>query len=117
MNPRATTSAGEGEQLPLLGEAPAPAMPMLTLWRPWALACAQGVKAQEFRARPPPRTIVGRPLALHAGLQWDGRALDWLRAHCGVDWSDRDPGSWASSSSPGGGATPRTRRSVSTPGR
>lgn len=39
----------------------------LTLIQPWATYIAQGVKKQETRDWPPPRSLVGKRLAIHAG--------------------------------------------------
>jgi hypothetical protein len=82
------------EQRDLFGAPREPSLPALTFWRPWAESLVAGVKRLEFRHRPPPSTVVGVELAVVAGAHFDAGAVAWLREHCGVDWSDRDPASF-----------------------
>jgi len=70
-------------------------MPALTFWRPWAQGCASGAKTLEYRRRPPPKTLLGRELAIVAGQRFDASAIAWMHEHCGVDWRDRTPDSFA----------------------
>lgn len=49
----------------------------LTLWRPWPSAIFRGGKNIENRPKAPPRSIIGKLIALHSGLTYDtsGAAL------------------------------------------
>jgi hypothetical protein len=46
----------------------APTMRALTLHAPWAYAVAHLEKRVENRSQPPPRTVLGKRIAIHAGL-------------------------------------------------
>lgn len=52
----------------------------LTIWRPWAGLIAAGVKPIENRDWPPPKSLVGEYLAIHAGKKWDGDGATWAWA-------------------------------------
>lgn len=52
----------------------------LTLWRPWPAAILQGDKRIENRPKPPPRSIVGKLIALHAGLTYDAGGAALMRS-------------------------------------
>lgn len=41
----------------------------ITLYQPWATLVAIGAKRFEFRGWPPPRRLVGRRIAIHAGAR------------------------------------------------
>jgi hypothetical protein len=43
----------------------------LTLWRPWTALMVVGPKNIENRDWPPPRWLIGKRLAIHAGLKFD----------------------------------------------
>ncbi len=44
-----------------------PAMPAITLHQPWASLIAHGIKKVETRSWPPPHSIIGERIAIHAG--------------------------------------------------
>jgi hypothetical protein len=46
-------------------------MKAITLWRPWDVAIAELGKRVENRPRPPPYALLGKRIALHAGLRFD----------------------------------------------
>lgn len=46
-------------------------MKAITLWRPWSDAIVRGPKRVENRTWPPPRALLGRRIAIHAGLKYD----------------------------------------------
>jgi hypothetical protein len=52
----------------------------LTVHQPWAWALAGGWKPVENRDWPPPPWMLGKPLAIHAGRQYDGEAAAELAA-------------------------------------
>ena len=56
------------------------AMKALTLWQPWATAITHGGKRLENRGWPPPASILGKRIAIHAGKTNDHRALAVLRS-------------------------------------
>jgi hypothetical protein len=43
--------------------------PAITLWQPWASLIAGGAKPYEFRSWPAPQRLVGRRVAVHAGVR------------------------------------------------
>jgi hypothetical protein len=60
-------------------------MKMITLWEPWASAIALGYKHYETRSWPAPKSLIGKPLGIHASkkksedLRWQLEALtDWF---------------------------------------
>lgn len=68
----------------LLGSATV--LPALTLWQPWAFAVAELGKDVENRDRwSPPRRMVGRALAIHAGLTYDAAGAHSLREAFGYE--------------------------------
>jgi hypothetical protein len=42
-------------------------MKALTIWQPWASLVMAGAKPWEWRRWPPPRSLIGQRLAVHAG--------------------------------------------------
>lgn len=56
------------------------ALQALTIWQPWAWAIARAGKDVENRTWHPPRSAIGRPLAIHAGKRFDDDAVEslWL---------------------------------------
>ena len=70
-------------------------IPALTLHQPWATLVALGIKTIETRSWPPPRAIIDRRLAIHAGRTIDlnpgGAVVVALRAHYGQSWPDAIP--------------------------
>lgn len=58
-------------------------MRALTIWQPWASAVATCHRPLENRPWPPPRNLIGRPFALHAGKRWDDDAT--LCRNLGID--------------------------------
>jgi hypothetical protein len=44
-------------------------MKALTIWQPWASLILVGAKPYEFRGWPPPKWLIGRRLAIHAGMR------------------------------------------------
>ena len=52
----------------------------LTLWRPWPWCFIHAGKRVENRKWPPPKSIRGGWLALHAGKRFDRQACDAMRA-------------------------------------
>ncbi len=46
-------------------------MPAITLWQPWAAVVAAGLKPVENRPWPPPASIRGKRIAIHAGKFFD----------------------------------------------
>ena len=55
-------------------------MRAITLHQPWAAAIAHLDKRLENRSWPPPKTIAGKRIAIHAGKTLDKPALEGLRA-------------------------------------
>lgn len=51
-------------------------MKALTVRQPWASLIADGTKVYETRSWPPPKTLIGERIAIHAGKQCDHRAAD-----------------------------------------
>ena len=43
----------------------------LTIWQPWAALIVVGPKDIENRSWSPPAAIIGKRIAIHAGLRWD----------------------------------------------
>lgn len=58
----------------------------LTLHRPWCRGFCEGDKPFDNRGRPAPRTILGKPLALHAGQAWSERGASILERLLGRRW-------------------------------
>lgn len=56
-------------------------MQALTLHQPMAWHLARGNKPIENRPRPLPPHLLGRPVAVHAGLTYNHAHLRWLREH------------------------------------
>ena len=72
----------------------AASIPALTLHQPWATLIALGIKTIETRSWPPPRAIIGRRLAIHAGRAIDpnpAAVVAALRAHYGQGWPGAIP--------------------------
>ncbi|RWN20383.1 MAG: hypothetical protein EOR94_13310 [Mesorhizobium sp.] len=44
-------------------------MKALTVWQPWASLIAIGAKPYEFRGWKPPKSLIGKQLAIHAGAR------------------------------------------------
>lgn len=65
---------------------PDPAVPeyALTLHQPWLDAILEHGKPVENRSWPPPRKLVGKLLALHAGVVYDTEAALWIEGRFGV---------------------------------
>jgi hypothetical protein len=61
----------------------------LTLWQPWASAVVLLGKDVENRGKPPPRALLGRPLAIHAGLAYDEAAAEDIRREFHLPVADR----------------------------
>jgi hypothetical protein len=53
-------------------------MKALTLWRPWAQAIIYGPKRIENRTWRPPRWIIGKRIAIHAGARYDVEGASWM---------------------------------------
>jgi hypothetical protein len=51
----------------------------LTLWRPWDHAILYGGKPLENRPWKPWARIIGKRIALHAGLKYDTEGAEWMR--------------------------------------
>lgn len=62
----------------------------VTLWQPWAWAVAHAGKDVENRGWPAPPKAVGKPLAIHAGLQYDAEAAEGLRRTFGLEVPGRN---------------------------
>lgn len=50
----------------------------LTLWRPWDQAILHGGKRTENRPWKPWTSIIGRVIALHAGVTYDRDGAEWM---------------------------------------
>lgn len=50
----------------------------LTLWQPWAWAVGCGLKRVENRSWPPPASMLGQTIAIHAGKRWDAASAERL---------------------------------------
>lgn len=59
-------------------------LPALTLWRPWPWAIMRGQKDVENRNWAPPKSLLGRYLAIHAGKRFDRSAVDFASRAAGV---------------------------------
>lgn len=53
-------------------------MKALTIWQPWANAIAHHGKRIENRTWPPPKSIIGERIAIHAGKKVDKDAVTML---------------------------------------
>lgn len=62
----------------------------LTVWQPWASLIAIGAKPYEFRGWRPPESLIGKPLAIHAGARPMRRA-EVLRLRINLTNASRDP--------------------------
>lgn len=51
-------------------------MKAITLWQPWASLIACGVKTVETRSWPPPGSLIGQRIAIHAAKKWNKELLD-----------------------------------------
>ena len=56
----------------------------LTLHQPWLDAVLEHGKPVENRSWPPPRKLVGKLLALHAGAVYDADAAQWIEGRFGL---------------------------------
>lgn len=61
----------------------------ITLWRPWSDAIARGPKRVENRTWPPPSTIIGKVVAIHAGKKYD--AGNWPMPDFSPPSKERSP--------------------------
>jgi hypothetical protein len=52
----------------------------LTLYRPWDEPVVAGAKPIENRPNPPPRSLLGQVVAIHAGKVWDPSGAAFIRA-------------------------------------
>lgn len=52
-------------------------MKAISLWQPWASLIACGVKVYETRSWPPPRELIGQPIAIHAAKKIDRGAAEF----------------------------------------
>lgn len=55
-------------------------MRALTLWRPWDQPVADGAKPVENRPNPPPRSLLGEVVAIHAGQKYDYDGAEFIKA-------------------------------------
>jgi hypothetical protein len=66
-------------------------MKALTIWQPWASLIMIGAKPYEFRSWMAPRSMVGKPLVIHAGTRFMHKAEvdDLIERLCNPDqaWS------------------------------
>lgn len=53
----------------------------LTLHRPWDEPVTSGAKPVENRPNPPPRSLLGEVIAIHAGKVWDAEGARRIRAN------------------------------------
>lgn len=51
----------------------------LTLWRPWDYPVADGSKPVENRPNPPPISLLGEVIAIHAGQRYDYDGANFIR--------------------------------------
>ncbi len=66
-------------------------MRALTIKRPWANLIVAGRKTIENRSWPPPGSIVGEVIAIHAGRAYVREAEGWMKKHrLGACPSDED---------------------------
>lgn len=63
----------------------------LTIWQPWAWAIARAGKDVENRTWAPPRSAIGRPIAIHAGKRFDDDATDTIWLMLDDDLQDQMP--------------------------
>jgi len=65
----------------------------LTLKRPWDYAILHG-KPVENRPQRPPKSVIGVPIGLHAGLAYDYDAVDFIKRTLGLEGPipDTEPG-------------------------
>lgn len=68
-------------------------MKALTVWQPWASLILIGAKPYEFRSWQPPRWLVGRTMAIHAGARPVRRdeVTDLLRRLTAAGFEDFEP--------------------------
>ena len=59
-------------------------MKTLTLHRPWPWAVFYSGKFIENRSWPPPKSLIGQPLAIHAGATYDQEGHDWIETTLGI---------------------------------
>lgn len=65
-------------------------MKAITLHRPWPFAIFALGKDYENRSWPPPETLIGQRVAIHAGKAFDDDAADWLELMTGQDIPPED---------------------------
>lgn len=64
-------------------------IPALTVWQPWATLIAAGAKPFEFRSWPAPARLIGKRIAIHAGMhRMSVRELKALCWKCERDHKD-----------------------------
>lgn len=56
-------------------------MDALTLWQPWATLVARGYKKLEIRTHRNYAGLLGRRIAIHAGMRWHGSGADMARRY------------------------------------
>lgn len=57
----------------------------LTLWRPWARIVCTGEKRIENRPWAPPLKMLGKTIAIHAGVRMDLDSEPWISSTLGYD--------------------------------
>ena len=62
-------------------------MKAITLYQPWAHLVAQGVKIYETRSWPPPSSLIGERIAIHAGKRFEDAEKE-VAESCGFDEAD-----------------------------
>ncbi|MBX3131355.1 MAG: ASCH domain-containing protein [Polyangiaceae bacterium] len=60
-------------------------MRALTIMQPWAWAICHANKRVENRTWQPPRELLGRRIAIHAGKRDDAAAVQWMRDELDID--------------------------------
>lgn len=56
-------------------------MKALSLWQPWASLIAHGIKTIETRSWPPPKSLIGQRIAIHAAKRWTRAERDLCLTH------------------------------------
>ena len=56
-------------------------MRALTLWRPWPWSIVHGPKRLENRMWAPWPSIIGKRIAIHAGVKYDEEGAEYIRGH------------------------------------
>jgi hypothetical protein len=67
-------------------------MRALTLWRPWEIAILSGSKTVENRSWPPPKSVIGTRIALHAGKKYDYVSAEAIKQVLGLATIESTPG-------------------------